>query len=90
MLRYEAHQVPAAYSESFLKEWQPRGDDERALKGAIFVLRTGILWEELNSQEPGCGSGMNCWKRRQDWQIAGARQSQTRIAPSVRSIRVIC
>jgi len=33
-----------------------------ALRGILFVLRTGIPWEYL-SRELGCGSGMTCWRR---------------------------
>ena len=38
--------------------------------GIVFVLRTGIQWEDL-PQEMGCGSGMTCWRRLRDWQQAG-------------------
>jgi len=41
-----------------------------ALNGVLFVLRTGIPWEEL-PQELGFGSGMTCWRRLRDWQAAG-------------------
>ena len=34
------------------------------------VLKMGIPWEDL-PQEMGCGSGMTCWRRLQDWQEAG-------------------
>jgi len=33
-----------------------------ALTGILFVLKTGIAWEDL-PQEMGCGSGMTCWRR---------------------------
>lgn len=48
----------------------PRVDDECALNGIVFVLRTGIPWEEL-PQEMGYGSGMTCWRRLRAWQAAG-------------------
>jgi len=41
-----------------------------ALKGILFVLRTGIPWEYL-PREMGC-SGMTCWRRLRDWHQAGA------------------
>lgn len=41
-----------------------------ALTGILFVLKTGIPWEDL-PQELGCGSGMTCWRRLQAWQHAG-------------------
>lgn len=49
---------------------RPRLDDERALNGILFVLRTGIPWEDL-PQKLGFGSGMTCWRRLRDWQAAG-------------------
>ena len=52
------------------KGGRPRVDDERALNGIVFVLRTGIAWEDL-PQELGFGSGMTCWRRLRDWQKQG-------------------
>lgn len=48
-------------------------DNRRALIGILFVLKTGIRWEDL-PQEMGCGSGMTCWRRLRDWQVAGVWQ----------------
>ena len=45
-------------------------DDRKALTGILFVLKTGIPWEDL-PQEMDCGSGMTCWRRLRDWQYAG-------------------
>ena len=45
-------------------------DNRKALTGILFVLKTGIPWEDL-PQELGCGSGMSCWRRLRDWQQAG-------------------
>src|SRR3954452_960455 len=45
-------------------------DDRKALPGILFVLKTGIDWEDL-PQEMGCGCGMTCWRRLRDWQAAG-------------------
>ncbi len=45
----------------------------QALTGILFVLKTGIPWEDL-PQELGCGSGMTCWRRLRDWQAAGVWQ----------------
>jgi transposase len=48
---------------------RPRCDDRGTLAGIIFVLRSGIPWEML-PREMGC-SGMTCWRRLRDWQMAG-------------------
>jgi transposase len=48
-------------------------DDRKALTGILFVLKTGIPWEDL-PKEMGCGSGMTCWRRLRDWQAAGVWQ----------------
>ena len=47
--------------------------DRAALTGILFVLKTGIAWEDL-PQELGCGCGMTCWRRLQAWQKAGVWQ----------------
>lgn len=52
------------------KGGRPRIDDRKALTGVLFVLKTGIPWEDL-PQEMGCGSGMTCRRRLRDWQQAG-------------------
>src|SRR6516225_1223466 len=54
---------------------QPKGgrpflDDRKVLTGILFLLKTGLPWEEL-PQEMGCGCGMTCWNRLRDWQAAG-------------------
>ena len=54
---------------------QPEGgrpflDDRKVLTGIIFILKTGLPWEDL-PQEMGCGCGMTCWNRLRDWQAAG-------------------
>lgn len=56
--------------EPSAKGGRPRVSDEQALNGILFVLRTGIPWEDL-PQELGFGSGMTCWRRLRDWQAAG-------------------
>jgi len=50
------------------KGGRPRTPDRVALTGIVFVLRTGIPWEDL-PQELGC-SGMTCWNRLREWQRA--------------------
>jgi transposase len=45
-------------------------DDRDAMRGILFVLKTGIPWEDL-PQEMGCGSGMTCWRRLRNWHKSG-------------------
>jgi transposase len=47
-------------------------DRRKVLTGIIFVLRTGIPWEEL-PREMGC-CGMTCWNYLQAWQKRGVWQ----------------
>jgi transposase len=66
-----------AIIEPILPKWvpspkggQPRLDDRKALTGILFVLKTGIPWQDL-PQEMGCGCGMTCWRRLRDWKAEG-------------------
>jgi transposase len=43
--------------------------DRLALQGILFVLHTGIAWENL-PPGLGFGSGVTCWRRRGEWQRA--------------------
>jgi transposase len=49
---------------------RPRLDDRKALTGILFVLKTGIQWEDL-PVEMNCGCGMSCWRRLAEWQADG-------------------
>ena len=51
------------------KGGRPPVADRAALTGILFVLKTGIPWEDL-PREMGCGSGMTCWRRLRDWNRA--------------------
>jgi transposase len=55
------------------KGGRPRLPDRAALAGILFVLKTGIGWEDLPA-EMGCGCGMTCWRRLRDWQLDGTWQ----------------
>ncbi len=48
-------------------------ESRKSLSGILFVLKSGIPWEML-PQEMGCGSGMTCWRRLQEWHGAGVWQ----------------
>ncbi len=65
--------------EPSTKGGRPRVDDRAALNGILFVLHTGIPWEDL-PKELGFGSGMTCWRRLRDWQADGVcmRSSMSR------------
>ncbi len=45
-------------------------DRRKVLTGIIFVLKTGIAWEDLPC-EMGCGSGMSCLSYLKAWHQAG-------------------
>lgn len=47
--------------------------DEAALNGILFVLHTGIPWQDL-PQSLGYGGGMTCWRRLRDWNSSGVWQ----------------
>jgi transposase len=57
---------------------RPRVDDRAALRGIIFVLKSGIPWEML-PQEMGCGSGVTCRRRLREWQEAGVWERLHRV-----------
>jgi transposase len=48
------------------KGGRPRVEHRPALTGIVFVLKTGIPWQDLPT-EMGCGSGSTCWRRFADW-----------------------
>ncbi len=55
------------------KGGRPPVSDRACLTGILFVLKSGTPWEYL-PREMGCGSGMTCWRRLRDWQVAGVWQ----------------
>lgn len=52
------------------KGGRPRVADRACLTGIVFVLRTGAAWRYVPS-ELGCGSGVTCWRRLDQWTRAG-------------------
>ena len=52
------------------KGGRPPITHRQALTGILFVLKTGLPWEDLPA-EMGCGSGMACWRRLAAWQADG-------------------
>jgi len=55
------------------KGGQPPIDDRVCLTGILFVLKTGIPWEDF-PRELGC-CGMTLWNRLRDWQASGVWQT---------------
>ena len=60
--------IPQRVSRS--QAGRPPLADRDVLTGILFVLKTGIAWEELPG-EIQCGSGMTCLRRLREWQADG-------------------
>jgi transposase len=60
------------------KGGRPPVGNREALTGILFILKTGIPYEDLPC-EMGCGSGMTCWRRLRDWQADGTWDNVHRI-----------
>ena len=52
------------------KGGRPPVPHRAALTGILFVLKTGMPWEDLPA-EMGCGCGMTCWRRLHEWHQLG-------------------
>jgi transposase len=52
------------------KGGRPPADNRSALRGILFVARTGIPWQMLPREAFGV-SGSSCWRRLRDWTTAG-------------------
>jgi transposase len=59
------------------KGGKPRTDDRVCLTGILFVLKTGIPWEDF-PQEMGC-CGMTLWNRLDEWRKAGVWEELHRL-----------
>jgi transposase len=55
------------------KGGRPWADDRAALRGVLFVLKTGIAWRDLPAEVFGV-SGVTCWRRLEQWTRAGVFQ----------------
>lgn len=63
--------------EPSAKGGKPRTPDRLCLTGIVFVLKTGIAWEDF-PQEMGC-CGMTLWNRLDEWRRAGVWQALHRL-----------
>ena len=59
------------------KGGKPRTPDRVCLSGILFVLKTGIPWEDF-PQEMGC-CGMTLWNRLDEWRKAGVWEKLHRL-----------
>lgn len=60
------------------KGGRPLLQDRDVLTGIVFMLKTGIAWEDL-PREMGCGCGMTCLRRLREWQEQGIWPSIERL-----------
>lgn len=75
-----AYKSSSSCSQSLAEGWATTDQRPATLTGIVFVLKTGIPWEYL-PREPGCGSGMTCWRRLHEWMQAGVWQHKRRAHP---------
>jgi len=61
--------LPAPHARRFRFPGRKPIDNRVSLSGILFVLKTGIPWEDLPA-EMGC-CGMTCWRRLAAWQASG-------------------
>jgi len=62
--------LPPPKRRRFRYPGRKRLDDRKVLTGILFVLKSGIPWE-MFPKEMGCGCGMTCWNRLDEWHRAG-------------------
>lgn len=73
--------LPALSPRRFRFPHRKPVDDRKALTGILFVLKTGIPWEDL-PVEMGCGCGMSCWRLLHEWYRAGVRDLLHALLPA--------
>ena len=62
--------LPAPKPRRFRHPGRKPLDNRAALTGILFVLKTGLPWNDL-PREMGCGSGAACWVRLHEWHRLG-------------------
>ena len=62
--------LPAPKPRRFRYPGRKPLDNRAALTGILFVLKTGLPWNDL-PREMGCGSGAACWVRLPEWHRLG-------------------
>jgi len=61
--------------------------NRQALTGILFVLKTGISWNQL-PREMGCGSGMTCLRRLHQWSSPVAASGNMGTTASTSAFRI--
>ena len=60
---------------------RPRASDYDAMRGILFVLKTGIQWQMLPTEAFDV-SGSTCWRRLHEWHEAGVWDEVQRLLQS--------
>src|SRR5262245_54410851 len=62
--------LPAPKERRFRYPGRKPLTNRQVLTGILFVLKTGLRWNDL-PRELGCGSGSRCRRRLRQWHAAG-------------------
>lgn len=60
------------------RDGRPRLDDRKVLTGILYVLKSGTSWQRV-PRGFGCGAGMTCWRRLEEWRRSGVWDAVERI-----------